>query len=94
MAGQTPQSPGNYDGKQVLMVVQPAIESLETGSGGDDDTSTKPSKTSKVWLKARVLVGHGATAPQTPVPTAQGQLMSHTHSNTSSSNTETGGTVE
>ncbi|EGZ75971.1 hypothetical protein NEUTE2DRAFT_106312 [Neurospora tetrasperma FGSC 2509] len=96
MAGQTPQPPGNDDGKQVLMVVQPAVESLKIGSGGDDDIDTKPSKTSKVWLKARVLVGHGTPAPQIPVPTAQGQLMSisHARSNTSSSIIGTGGAAE
>ncbi|KAJ4395724.1 hypothetical protein N0V85_006453, partial [Neurospora sp. IMI 360204] len=50
-----PPRPGHYDGRPVVMVIQPAIEGFEIGSGGEHGDTTKPSKTSKVWLKARVL---------------------------------------
>ncbi|KAK1777079.1 hypothetical protein QBC45DRAFT_199656 [Copromyces sp. CBS 386.78] len=81
------QGPPEYyhDGKPVVMVMQPAIESclgrINSAAGGEDNTTEKPSsKTSKVWLKARVLV-HVTTATATappaqdkvPPPTAQGQ---------------------
>ncbi|KAK3950728.1 hypothetical protein QBC32DRAFT_375580 [Pseudoneurospora amorphoporcata] len=82
----------HHDGKPVVMVIQPAIESLgkiNSAAGEDNNTTEKPSsKTSKVWLKARVLVTTAtATAPpqdKVPAPTAcaQGQGQSpHARSN-------------
>ncbi|KAM7202615.1 hypothetical protein V8F20_004404 [Naviculisporaceae sp. PSN 640] len=53
--------PGYYDGRKVLMVVQPAIES----TGIDLDVDEYEDLNPKMWLKARVVVSL-STAPAPP----------------------------
>ncbi|KAK3500424.1 uncharacterized protein B0T23DRAFT_41533 [Neurospora hispaniola] len=63
VGSETPGPPGYYDGRPVVMVVQPAIETIEVGGGREDDPN-KPRKIAKVWLKARVLVATSSQEQQ------------------------------
>jgi len=53
--------PGYHDGRPVIMVVQPAIETVEVVYAIDGE-GPRPEHVSKIWLKARVLV----EAPERP----------------------------
>ncbi|KAK3493608.1 hypothetical protein B0T13DRAFT_530870 [Neurospora crassa] len=70
---ETPGPPGYYDGRPVIMVVQPAVEGIEVGGGGREDDS-KPRKISRVWMKARVLVATTAAQGQTATAPTAGNL--------------------
>ncbi|KAK3388286.1 hypothetical protein B0T20DRAFT_103318 [Sordaria brevicollis] len=78
---------GDFDGREVVMVVQPGVECLDSGAGLDKE------KKSRVWLKARVLVAAKTKEEGLTPTTAQGQEKGHSGqelacSNTSSSVTE------